>query len=468
MAKEQVVMSVRELVRVDLLVELSRGKRTTKEVADLLGVSERTIRRQAERFESDGLTGLLHRNRGRAPVNKRTVDEEQRILLLLKEKYFDFNVSHARFMLETVEGITVSYGSLRSLMLKLGPLKKGKRRRKQARQQRDRMPRFGMLLQMDGSPHRWNGRDVWCCIGAIDDATSTFLHAEFFNGETTLNCMRVLQTVVEKYGIPSYLYVDRAGLYGGHKRQEFAQFQRACQELGIKIIFANSAQAKGRIERAWNTLQDRLVAELRLHGIREMAEANRYLRDTFLSDYWNTHLTVRPEQSGAEFRKCPEELNLDDVFSIRFSRTVSNCSTVSIDGHRYRMVTAEGDHIPVCARCEIVIRQDGSMHARVRGVRLSLEKVRMPPKEPMRRLEPCAKGAASDAPGEGTRRSREGSPQAQAKAAPKPASDAHGDSAHPAGGECPMPPLGARIGGKFVPSLNPRHIRPKRRLDKVA
>ena len=132
------------------------------------------------------------------------------------------------------------------------------------------MPAEGYLLQMDGSPHRYNGRDIWSLILAIDDATSEIPHGEFFLSETTTACMQVLRRIVEKKGLPRALYVDKAGWAGGGKRVEFCQFHRACEELGIQVLFANSPEAKGRVERSFNTIQDRIIPELRLAKIKTM------------------------------------------------------------------------------------------------------------------------------------------------------------------------------------------------------
>ena len=401
---EGVVMSTKDLVQYELLKDVLHNKRNSFDVAERLKVSERTIRRRIARIEKHGIRGLVHANKGKTSKNKRSFIENKEILDIISQKYRDFNVCHARDFLFELDNIKISYGSLRKLMMSLGPLKKAKRRNRKQRNHRDRMPRFGMLLQMDGSYHAWNGKDKWCLIAAIDDATSCIPYAEFFDSETTLNCMKLLQKIVEMHGIPDFLYVDRAGLYGGQKRQEFAQFKRACEELGITIIFANSPQAKGRIERAWGTFQDRLIAELSLYGIKEKNEANTYLRNKFLPNYWNKKLTVKPEQSQSAFRAVPDGIDLNDVFSIRFKRNVTGSSTVKIDGNSYRILPTIGEkEIPVCAQVEVIIDQEKNMFAKIRGNRFILKRIKMPPKEEMRCLEPDAQDTESEAHGEGTR-----------------------------------------------------------------
>ncbi len=464
---EKVVMSRKDLVAFEVLNEVLRGERELGDAAAILKVCERTVRRKAERVGALGWNGLVHGNAGKRPKNRRTEAERSAIMKLLEEKYHDFNVSHARDKLKKVDGIIVSYGSLRELMMKRGPLKKAKHRNKTMRQHRDRMPKFGILLQMDGSPHRWNGKDEWCLIAAIDDATSYIPYAEFFDGETTLNCMRVLQKIIERCGIPQYLYVDRAGLFGGHKRQNFSHFKRACKNLGIKILFANTPQAKGRIERAWGTMQDRLVAELRLAGITQKAAANDYLDKIFLPEYWNKELTVQPEQTGSGFRRLPEYLDLDEELSIQFTREVANNSTVSIDGDRYKIIPPKGERLPDCFRTTILISQDGTMCAKIRSRKFILEKIAMPQKEPM-----CCVG--SYATNASIKPSRNGDllqkdPPKKAGKAPLAAPPKKPDGAKPSsGGEYCNPSLGVKFQGVPISVLNPRKIRPKRKLDKVA
>ena len=141
------------------------------------------------------------------------------------------------------------------------------------------------MIQMDGSLHKWFGNKKSCLIIAIDDANSE-IHGEFFKSETTIGCMKVLKNLIKKKGVFKMLYVDKAGIFGGHKRQQFSQLMRACKELGIQI--AHSPQGKGRVERAFNTLQDRLIPDLRQNKITTMLEANRFLHQKFIPSFWKS------------------------------------------------------------------------------------------------------------------------------------------------------------------------------------
>ena len=161
---------------------------------------------------------------------------------------------------------------------------------------------------MDGSTHRWFGDTKSCLIAIIDDATSE-VHAQFFESETTLGCLKVLRDYIAENGLFKVLYVDRAGIFGGPKRCNFSQVKRACSELGIEIIFANSPQGKGRIERSFDTFQDRLVPELRLNDIQDMDGANRYLQDDFIPSFWRKNIEVMPRNGASEFVPLPPEFD---------------------------------------------------------------------------------------------------------------------------------------------------------------
>ena len=207
----------------------------------------------------------------------------------------------------------------------------------------------GLMLQMDGSTPQWFGNKKSCLIAMIDDATSE-LYAEFFEAETTLSCLQVLKKVIEKKGVFKALYVDRAGLFGGPKRCHFSQVQRACSELGIEIIFANSPQAKGRIERVFNTLQDRLIPELRLRSIHTMEKANQYLQRVFIPSYWNK---IEPSNNDSGFEPVQKHLTLGTTCIIKEYRKIRNDHTFSYGNKFYLIKSSLKESI---AKQEIEIR----------------------------------------------------------------------------------------------------------------
>lgn len=334
-----VVMSVRQEVSFWVLEDFRNGKMSRRDAALKLGISQRSVSRKAKRLRESGLKGLAHGNGKRPPKNRSSDELRQRVVELLRDIYYDFNLTHAREKLIAEHGIKVSYGTLHTWARQAGVGRvKKKRRTSKARIHRERMANEGLMLQMDGSHHRWNGADEWCLIAMIDDATSDIPYAEFFPGETTLACMKVLRQVIEKKGIPDIIYTDEAGWAGGGKRTAFSQFHRACEELGIRLITTRSPESKGRIERAWRTCQDRLVPEFRLNGIKKMLDANRYLQQVFLPSYWRQTLTVEPRSSTTRYRPVPAHLNLDNIFCLKYERQVASDNTVSYDNRRYRIV----------------------------------------------------------------------------------------------------------------------------------
>lgn len=334
-----VFMSVRQEVSFWVLEDFRNGKLSREEAALKLGISERSVSRKAKRLRESGLAGLTHGNINRTPKNRSSAELKQHVVSLLRDIYYDFNLTHARDKLIAEHGIKLSYGTLYAWAKQEGVGRnKKKRRTSKAKIHRERMANEGLLLQMDGSHHRWNGIDEWCLIAMIDDATSDIPYAEFFGGETTLACMKVLRHVIEKKGIPDIIYTDEAGWAGGSKRESFSQFGRICEELGIRLITTRSPQAKGRIERAWRTCQDRLVPEFRLAGIKSMLDANRYLQQVFLPSYWRETLTVQPRSLTTRYRQIPSHMDLDQIFCLKYERQVGSDNTISYENNRYRIV----------------------------------------------------------------------------------------------------------------------------------
>jgi transposase len=339
---EGIFLKTREAVELGLLEDFRAGRRTRQQVAELLGVSERTIARRVSKIRRHGVIGIKHGNHGKTPVNRRIETEKERALELARTTYAAFNLSHCFEYLKTQHGVACCYDTFRKWCRGAGLGRRLRRRASKARMLRERMASEGLMLQMDGSHHRWNGKDEWCMVGAIDDATSTMAAARFFPGETTWACFHVLRTVIERYGVPEILYTDCAGWAGGsEKRRGFSQFARACEELGIKLLTTSSPEAKGRIERAWRTCQDRLVPELALAGISGMTDANRYLEQVFLPTYWNARLTVVPRDATTRYRPLAPHQSIDEIVCFKYWRRVVANHTVSLDTKTYRLRPGE-------------------------------------------------------------------------------------------------------------------------------
>ncbi len=325
-----------------VLEDFRSGSISREQASILLGCSERAITRRVAKLRTLGMEGIKHGNTRRPPVNKLHTDFKEKVLTLVRSRYYDFNLLHLKEILLEKESIDVSYTTLRRWCRGASLLKhKRKNRISKVRTYRERMSSEGLLLQMDGSHHAWNNRDKWCLIAMIDDATSEIPYCEFFDTEDTVNCMKVLESVIALKGIPQAVYVDKAGWFGGTKRVNFSQFERACNELGIRVIYANSPEAKGRIERAWKTFQDRLIPELRINGIKGKADANAYLRERFLPAYWNQRNRVEARNSRNCYRDIPTWTDLGQIFCIKDYRQVGKAMTFAYENKIYQITSRD-------------------------------------------------------------------------------------------------------------------------------
>lgn len=323
-----------------ILQDFRNGVVSRSQAAFLLGCSERAVTRRVAKIRVNGMAGIKHGNTKRSPPNKLDLDLKEKVLALVRSRYYDFNVLHLKETLLERELIDISYTSLRRWCREAGLTKlKRKNRSSKVRTYRERMASEGLLLQMDGSHHAWNNRDKWCLIAMIDDATSEIAYGEFFKSEDTVNCMKVLEAVIALKGVPQAIYVDKAGWFGGTKRVNFSQFERACHELGIRVIFANSPEAKGRIERAWKTFQDRLIPELRINATKGMEAANSYLRERFLPVYWNKRNRVEPRNSRNCYQDIPTWADLGQIFCIKEYRQVGKAMTFSYENRIYQITS---------------------------------------------------------------------------------------------------------------------------------
>lgn len=334
---EGIYMSKNGQVAHQVVSDFLNGKVSRKQAAELLQVRERTVTRMARRIENQGLFAMVHGNRDCTPSNKKPDLFKSKVMKLVENEYYDFNMTHCLELLKARHEIVVTYPTFRRWCHEKHLVKRSKRRRGVARNRRVRMPNEGLLLQMDGSPHRYNGKDTWCLIAAIDDATSDIPYAEFFHSEDTINCMTVMQRIIEKKGIPYALYVDHAGCLGGGKRAQFNQFKRACSELDIRIIFASSPEGKGRIERTWDTFQDRIIPEMRLRQIHRILAANDYLQTQFIPNYWTPRNTVVPQRSESRYRTLGAEVDLKEVFCLKEHRSVKRDHTVAWENVTYQL-----------------------------------------------------------------------------------------------------------------------------------
>ena len=344
-------MDSKSQLTVDIVVKVAEGKIDIVNAAKLLNKSRRTVERYLQRYREVGIQFVVHKNTGISPSNKSNDQIKKQVQRLIKKKYYDLNLTHLGEMLEENHSIQIKRETLRSWAHEIHHVKRAKRRRSQIRKRRERMESPGLMLQMDGSTHRWFGNKKACLIAIIDDANSE-VHAEFFEAETTLGCLKVLRDTIQKKGVFKTLYVDKAGIFGGPKRCNFSQVKRACEELGIEIIFANSAQGKGRIERSFDTFQDRLIPELRLKRIKRMSTANRYLQETFIPEFWNKQIEVLPQNSVSEYTPLPKKIDLNAIFVVKDYRKIRNDHTFSY-GNQFYLIESPLRHSIAKQKIEI-------------------------------------------------------------------------------------------------------------------
>ena len=282
MIKETVTMSHKELDRLHIIQESLNRHITQEQAAARIGISIRQVKRLVQRYRNEGPSGLVSRRRGKRPNNSFSTEFRATVISLLKGRYADFGPTLACEKLREIHGLCLSIETLRKWMVEEGIWRE--RRRKFARiyQRRMRRPSYGELIQIDGSPHDWfEGRGPKCTlIVFIDDATSALMALRFAPAETTRTYMETLRGHLNDHGVPLALYSDRHSIFrvnNPEREGELTQFTRAIKTLGIEPIHANSPQAKGRVERANQTLQDRLVKEMRLQGISDIETGNAWL-----------------------------------------------------------------------------------------------------------------------------------------------------------------------------------------------
>lgn len=313
-----------------------RSHLSCEDAADLLGVSVSTFGRWRRRYESEGASGLDDRRLGRASARRAPADQVMATLALFETRYRGFTVKHFHEKLVAEHGIGRSYTWTKNTLQAAGKVTKAKRRGAH-RRKRPRRPLVGMMLHQDGSSHQWVAGQWWDLIVTMDDATSEIYSAFFVAEEGTMSSFRGLREVIEKHGLFCSLYVDRASHYwhtpaagGAVDKDNPTQVHRALNQLGIELIPAYSPEARGRSERMFGTLQDRLPKELRLAGITTMDATNRYLAEVYLPAH-NARFAVAPEQPGSAF--VADRLGAHrDILCIHEERVVGNDNCVRYKG----------------------------------------------------------------------------------------------------------------------------------------
>lgn len=370
-------LSAKEQNRLQILNGVLERHWSMQEAAPLLGVSERQGWRLLAAYRKEGAWGLAHKNRGRVPPNATPESIQQHVVALVQERYQGVNHTHLTELLAEREGLMLSRPTVRRILVGAGLSSPRQRRPPQHRCRRQRMPQEGMLLQIDGSPHAWledRGPRLTLLL-AIDDATGTVPYAHFQDQEDTRGYLSLLWGIIERRGVPLAVYTDGHSVFQPQRgfgelhlargKGTETQWGRALAELGITQIFAHSPQAKGRVERANGTFQDRLVAELRLAGASCVEEANRVLAD-FLPQF-NERFRVPADQPELAYRPVDPELDLGSVLCIKELRRVAKDNTVKYHNRTLQLFPDQERPSYAGARVEVQERLDGSLLVRHQG-----------------------------------------------------------------------------------------------------
>lgn len=366
-------LSGKQQIRMDIIIKYINGDIFLDDALQILQISERHFRRLLKSFREEGFEVVIHGNTNRTPANKVSQTTRKMIIREYKQKYYDLNVTHFRekliddpFIMNNF--IIPSYQTIRRILVKEKLVTYQAVRKRKAFKPRKRYTKEGLMVQIDGSHHHWIIKHKpFCLTAAIDDASGKILGAKFTETETTFAAMDVVRGIVETYGSFQMLYSDRAGIYSTSKREGYTNMNRAMDELGIVCVQASTPQAKGKIERLFKTLQDRLVSEMRLRGIRTIDEANRFLEEEYL-EYFNKKFGVEVKESI--FRKVPESLDLDEVFTMRAERVIGSGNTFCHNGERYIICK---DECLAKKPVELRFYPDGSMQSYCMGEKVEIE-----------------------------------------------------------------------------------------------
>jgi len=363
--KDMITMRRKEARRLHIIHQALDKKITQTEAASLIGLTDRQIRRMIKRVRIEGDEGICHQSRGKTSNHRIPKKIKEKALKLFKEKYKDFNLVHATEKLFEVHGIAINDETLR-LWLNGAEIPYKKRKARKHRRWRERKAHFGELVQIDGSHHDWlEGRGPVCVfMGYIDDATNT-VYGRFYDYEGVMPAMDSMKRYIQLYGIPKSVYLDKHTTYKSwaeptieeqlNDQKPMSHFEKSLAELGVDVIHANSPQAKGRVERLFKTLQDRLVRDMRLAGIKSVEEANE-----FLKTYLPSHNRQFKKQAASEADLHLPALHsreLDRILCIKEERTVRNDFTVAHNGKLYQI-----EEVTRAKKVIVEERLDGTLH----------------------------------------------------------------------------------------------------------
>ena len=350
---EYLMLKQKDLKRATLIEACIKGQCTIKQVALALGLSERRVKQIKKEVKENGVKSIQHGNRGRKPKN--TIPNETKCKILELRRSYEYEISnfkHFQELLKEHENIEISYSALYNILRNAGIKSPKKHRKKKLHHIRKRKEAEGMMLQADGTPFDWFGNgERYSLHGFIDDATGKITGLYMCKNECLLGYLEVLRQTLENYGIPISLYPDKYSVFFPPKKvndhitieeqlngreKGITQFGRIVEELGIEMFPASSPQAKGRIERLWETLQSRLATEFRINHITTIEEANKYL-ESYIEKY-NSQFSVSARSTNSVYLKLPKRYDLDELLCVRFERTIDNAGVFSINNSKFQIM----------------------------------------------------------------------------------------------------------------------------------
>jgi len=382
---EQLTMSNQDIDKLKVIQNTIDGKITWPQASDILSLSERQVGRLCARVREEGNRGVIHGLKGLPSNNKLPEAIIEEAIDLVKQYYADFGPTLANEHLFEDHKIRISTNTLRKAMI-VAELYKPKSHKPKHRDWRERRACVGMLVQLDGSEHDWfEGRGPKCALLVfIDDATSRILYARFITVEDTINLMRRTKEYLNLNGRPVAIYVDKDSIYKINRQASIdeelrdamplSQFTRAMGELGVDMIFANSPQAKGRVERGFRTHQDRLVKEMRLAGVSDMAAANKFLETFYIAKH-NDKFAVAPASRINAHRPLLKTHRLDEILCVKLNRTLANDYTLRFNNKFFQVTKDQA--IRIRPRDIVTIEEwlDGSIHLKFKGVYLQYKRI---------------------------------------------------------------------------------------------
>ena len=380
-----ITMNNKEREQSKVFEQVITGKMSQAEAAAKLRISPRWVRNKIKRYRQDSDQGLVHKSRGKVSIRRWNEDQATFSLNLLRSDWIGFGPTFAVEKLQELYNIRVSRETLRDRMIGAG-IWVPKQRRMNHRKRRERKAMRGMMVQLDGSPHDWfEGRAGKCTLLVfIDDATSEILWLEFANSESVESLMQATKNYIEHYGIPQTFYTDHGSVFhvnlNNSEGDKKTQWERACQELGITVIHAGSPQAKGRVERCNQTMQDRLVKEMRLTGISSIEDANRYLRQSNFIAKHNAAFAVKAAQEGNAHTDHKLH-DLDDIFSVKEQRILNNDYTIVYQKRIFQLHVQQRTIIRPKNAISVHVQLNGTIKLWTRKTKLTYHEIKARPQQ---------------------------------------------------------------------------------------